>query len=382
MSEHSVFSFSGSHRWFEGHCPASIRMSRGYPEQTNDAAERGTAAHALGEFVLSLGFNINDTLGLVFNDHKVDYKMIDDVSVYTSYVNQQSLKYGTKPLLEQRVVMSSLGREDVYGTSDCNFLVPEQGIIEVADYKNGYGVVEVKDNPQTIGYAIAALDTFKMWDQVHTIKNTIIQPNGNHIDGPIRSALYPISVMPEWQDRYRRSVALAEDKTQKPNAGSHCFYCRAQANCRARIEYVLEHAYLNVPFEELSVPELEVIYREIGSTKKFLEKVEERVFNLALKGRKFEGFKVVRSYGRATCQNEDALVQDAHGAGVDTSLMFHTKLKSKTDLKRILPAKMVDKHFVSPEPGKKLVPMHDNSPAIRITSASEAFADYKLPSGE
>jgi hypothetical protein len=67
---------------------------------------------------------------------------------------------------------------------------------------------------------------------------------------------------------------------------------------------------------------------------------------------------------------------------MDTSLMFHTKLKSKTDLKRILPAKMVDKHFVSPEPGKKLVPMHDNSPAIRITSASEAFADYKLPSGE
>jgi len=378
MSEHSVFSFSGSHRWFEGHCPASIRMSRGYPEQTNDAAERGTAAHALGEFVLSLGFNINDTLGLVFNDHKVDYKMIDDVSVYTSYVNQKSLKYGTRPLLEQRVVMSSLGREDVYGTSDCNFLVPEQGIIEVADYKNGYGVVEVKDNPQTIGYAIAALDTFKMWDQVHTIKNTIIQPNGNHIDGPVRSALYPIRVMREWQEKYKRSVALAEDKTQKPNAGEWCFYCPAQANCRARIEYVLEHAYLNVPFEELSVPELEVIYREIGSTKKFLEKVEERVFNLALKGRKFEGYKVVRSYGRASCQDEDALVQDAHGAGVDTSLMFHTKLKSKTDLKRILPAKMVDKHFVSPEPGKKLVPMHDNSPAIRITSAAEAFADYKL----
>lgn len=378
MSEHSVFSFSGSHRWFEGHCPASIRMSRGYPEQTNDAAERGTAAHALGEFVLSLGFNINDTLGLVFNDHKVDYKMIDDVSVYTSYVNQQSLKYGTKPLLEQRVVMSSLGREDVYGTLDLGFIVLRDRQLEIGDYKNGYATVDVVNNSQEIGYSIATLDTFDLWDKIDTIKNTIVQPNGNHIDGPVRSALYPIRVMREWQEKFKRSVALAEDKTQKPNAGEWCFYCPAQANCRARIEYVLEHAYLNVPFEELSVPELEVIYREIGSTKKFLERVEERVFNLAIKGRKFEGFKVVRSYGRAACQDEDALVQDAHGAGVDTSLMFHTKLKSKTDLKRILPAKMVDKHFVSPEPGKKLVPMHDNSPAIRITSASEAFADYKL----
>jgi hypothetical protein len=378
MSEHSVFSFSGSHRWFEGHCPASIRMSRGYPEQTNDAAERGTAAHALGEFVLSLGFNINDTLGLVFNKHKVDYKMIDDVSVYTSYVNQQSLKYGTKPLLEQRVVMSSLSRTDVYGTLDLGFIVLRDRQLEIGDYKNGYATVEVVNNSQEIGYSIATLDTFDLWDKIDTIKNTIIQPNGNHIDGPVRSAIYPIRVMREWQEKFKRSVALAEDKTQKPNAGEWCFYCPAQANCRARIEYVLEHAYLNVPFEELSVPELEVIYREIGSTKKFLEKVEERIFNLAIKGRKFEGFKVVRSYGRAACQNEDALVQDAHGAGVNTSLMFHTKLKSKTDLKRILPAKMVDKHFVSPEPGKKLVPMHDNSPAIRITSASEAFADYKI----
>ena len=171
-------------------------------------------------------------------------------------------KYGTKPLLEQRVVMSSLGRDDVYGTSDCNFLVPEQGIVEITDYKNGYGVVEVQDNPQTIGYAIAALDTFQMWDQVHTVRNTIVQPNGNHVDGPVRTAVYPVRVLHEWREKFRRSVALAEDKSQKPKAGEHCYYCPAQANCRARIEWVLDHAYVTVPFEELSIPELELIYRE------------------------------------------------------------------------------------------------------------------------
>ena len=373
---HSIYSFSGSHRWFE--CPASVRMSKGYPEQSNPAAERGTAAHALGEFVLRLGFNINDLIGVVFNSIPVDHKMIDDVSVYTSYVNQQVVKYGVRPLLEQRVVMTSLGRDDVFGTSDCNFLVPSQGIIEVADYKNGYGIVEVKDNPQTIGYAIAALDTFDMWDNVHTVKNTIIQPNGNHVDGPVRSALYPISVMREWQEKYRRAVALADDKHQKPHAGEWCFYCPAQANCRARTERHLTIAYTDVPFEEMSIGELEVIYREIGSTRVFLEKVEERIFNLALKGRKLDGFKIVKSYGRASCKDEKALVDDAQKIGVMSDQLYRQTLKSKTDLKRVLPDSLVNKHFVSPEPGKKLVPLHDNSPAIRITAASDAFAGFKI----
>lgn len=377
-SAHSKFSFSGSHRWIEDACPASVRMSQGYPEQSNPSAERGTAAHGLGEFVLRLGFDIRQMLGMEFNNIAVDYKMIDDVFVYTSYVNQMTAKYGTKPLLEQRVVMSSLGRDDVYGTSDCNFLVPEQGIVEVTDYKNGYGIVEVDNNPQTIGYAIAALDTFQMWDRVHTVRNTIVQPNGNHVDGPVRTAVYPVRVLHDWREKFRRSVALAEDKSQKPKAGEHCYYCPAQANCRARIEWVLDHAFVTVPFEELSIPELELIYREIGSTKAFLEKVEERVFNLAMRGRRFDGYKVVQSYGRAECKDESALVDEAVALGKTYDQLYNTKLKSKTDLKRVLPHNVVNKHFVSPEPGKKLVPMHDNSPAIRIQPATEAFAAFKI----
>lgn len=377
-SAHSKFSFSGSHRWIEDACPASVRMSQGYPEQSNPSAERGTAAHGLGEFVLRLGFDIRQMLGMEFNNIAVDYKMIDDVFVYTSYVNQMTAKYGTKPLLEQRVVMSSLGRDDVYGTLDLGFIVLRDRTLEIGDYKNGYATVEVLNNSQEIGYSIATMDTFDLWDKIDTVKNTIVQPNGNHIDGPVRSATYPISVMYDWQAKYKRSVALAEDKSQKPKAGEHCYYCPAQANCRARIEWVLDHAYVTVPFDELSIPELELIYREIGSTKVFLEKVEERVFNLAMRGRRFDGYKVVQSYGRAECKDESALVDEAVALGKTHDQLYNTKLKSKTDLKRVLPHNVVNKHFISPEPGKKLVPMHDNSPAIRIQPATEAFAAFKI----
>lgn len=378
MSEHSVHSFSGSHIWIEGHCPASIRMSVGYPDVTNPAAEKGTSAHALGEFVQAVGVNIRDCLGLTFNNIKVDHKMIDDVSIYTGYMAEKSILYGVKPLLEQRVVMSSMGRDDIFGTSDCNFLALDQGILDIADYKNGYGIVEADNNPQTAGYGVASLDTFDLWGDIDAVKNTIIQPNGNHKDGPIRQVIYTIPQMREWQEKYRRSIALTEDVTQKPNAGEHCKWCKAQANCRARTEYVLEVAYTDVPFEELSIGELELIYRNIGSVKTFLEKVEQRVLGLAMRGRKFDDFKVVLSYGRTSVVDEKELVEYARGEGHDTEDLYNIKLKSKTDLKRILPNDVIKKHFVSPEPGKKLVPMHDNSPAIRIQGDFSAFNEFKI----
>lgn len=378
MGEHAIHSMSGSHIWMEDRCPASIRKSREYPNDTNSMAELGTSAHELGEFVAGLGANIRDCLGLVFNGNVVTHKMIDDVSIYTNYIAEKSAMYGVKPALEQRVVMSSMGRTDIFGTSDCNFIAINHCILEIVDYKNGYGIVEAKNNSQTAGYGISALDTFKLWDKVNTIITTIVQPNGNHKDGPIRKAVYSIRQMRDWQEKYRRSIILTEDKTQKPNAGEWCNYCRAQANCRSRIEYVLDKAYTEVPFDELSIPELEIIFKNVGNIKRFLEKVEQRVFGLAMNGKKFDEYKIVKSYGKTTCVDQEGLVQVARDEhDYETEDLYNIKLKSKTDLKRILPDELIKKHFVSPEPGRKLVPMHDNSPAVRIQGDFSAFDNFK-----
>ena len=376
--QHSKFSFSGSHIWMEDKCPASIRMSQGFDNPSNPAAAKGTAAHALGEFSAKLGVNIRDCLGLTFEGHKVDHKMIDDVSLYTGYISDKTIGYGVKPELEQKVVMTSLGRNDVYGTSDCTFVSLEERSIDVIDYKNGYGMVDVKKNSQTIGYSIATLDTFNLWGSIDTIVNTIVQPNANHVDGPIRQELYTIDDMKYWLEKYRRSVSLAENKNTRPNAGKHCHWCLAQSNCRARVDYVLDVAYTNVPFDELSIGELEIIYNNISSIKSFCDKVEKRIFGEAQKGRKFEDVKLVKSYGRASVKNEEALIVDAENEGLERDDLFNLKLKSKTDLKRILPHSIVNKHFVSPEPGTKLVEMSNNSPAIRVNSVKGVFDAFKI----
>lgn len=370
---HSIYSFSSSHRWMS--CPATIRMSKGYPNGTNDAAELGTAVHELGEFCIALGVQPDECIGLKFNDLIATQQMVDGATMYKNVVDDLTLRYGVQPLMEQRVVMSSLGRDDVYGTSDVTHIALDKRILHTTDYKNGYGVVEVEDNSQTAGYSVATLDTFDLWDKVDVIHNTIIQPNYGHIEGPVRTIEYSITDMVEWREKYRTAVLRADDLNEKPIAGEHCHYCPAQANCRARMEYALNKAYTDTPIENISIGELELIYRETRSIQKFLDMVGGRMLEEGRNGVDFKDFKVVKSFPRAVCNDEDALFKDVEKLGLDKAKFFNNpKLIGKTKAKALLGKELTEKHYRVPPASTTLVPNSDKRPAMRVGKATGVFA--------
>lgn len=372
MTVHSVYSFSSSHRWIA--CPASIRMSKGIPNTTNDAAERGTAEHLLGEFCISIGVAPADCLGLTFNNIIVDRDMVEGATLYKNVVESLSLRYGAKPLLEQRVVMSSLGRLDVYGTSDCTHIATEQRILHTTDYKGGRGVVHVDDNSQTVGYSIATLDTFGLWDKVDKVVNTIVQPHYDHIQGPVRHVEYTIEQLKQWQLVFAGAVSKADDPTTKPVAGEHCHYCPRSANCRARMEYTLKYAYTDCPVDSISIGELETIYQESRSVKRFLEDVEKRVLDEARNGASFKNFKLVESYSRAICHDEKGLLEIAKQAGVDpVKLFLDPRLVGKTKAAELLPKDIVNRFYRVPPVSSTVVPLTDKRPAMRVGKAIGIF---------
>lgn len=379
MAEHSVYSFSGSHIWIEDHCPASIRMCRGYPNTTNPAAERGTIAHTLGETCIALGIKPIEFIGLNIDSHEIDEKMADDVSLYVNVINDFTARYNLKPLLEQRVVMSSLNRDDVYGTSDCTHIALVQRVLHTSDYKNGYENVEVINNSQTAGYSVATMDTYDLWDKVDVIYNTIVQPNGNHIQGPVRTVQYTVPELLQWRDKYKRSVILADDPNTKPKAGPWCKYCKAQANCRTRMEYSLAIAYTNEHIEGISVQEIECLYKELDNVKKFFESVESRALAEARKGYKFQDYKLVNSYPRAQVKDEKCFITEALKHGVkEIDLYNNPKLIGKTKAKKLLPVELVNKYYKTPKPSTTLVKMNDNRPAVRINDAKDLFSNKSL----
>lgn len=378
MATHSKYGFSSSDRWMK--CPATIRMSAGLPNPTNEPAELGTAVHGLGEFSIALGVNPKRCIGTKFNGILVTEKMAEDASVYRNFSDNLTLTTGVKPLLEQRVTMSSLGRTDVFGTSDLTHIALGMRKVFTSDYKNGRGLVEVHDNSQLAGYSVATLDTFNLWDKVDEVTNTIIQPNYDHIDGPIRSVTYTIPELREWQQRYAIAVRRADDPNEKPVAGEHCHYCLAQANCRARAEYTMKTAYTDVPLYQLSLGELEMIYSERQSVRKWLEAVEERMLKEGRNGAEFKAFKLVESFSRATVDNPEGLIKEAVKHGVDPlKLYLDPRLKGKTEAAKLLPANVVKQYYKVSPPTTTIVEMSNNRPAVRIGNAVGIFSTIQEP---
>ena len=377
---HSTYAFSAASRWFEDACPASIRLTRNIKDSSSRAAELGTAAHELGEFCIKYGVSCETLIGQKFGEYSddktdiiVDAEMVEAVSLYVGYARDLAIKTGVKPMLEKRVYMYSLGRNDVYGTSDLVLVDLANRRLYIGDYKHGYGVVEVANNKQLIGYSISTLDTLKLWEQIDEVVTTIIQPRKSHIDGPIRSHTYTTAELVQWQQRFANSIRLAEDPNSKPAPGEHCLWCR-KARCKARFEYVLELTHPDSPDDELTEKQVGLIYTKLDVIKRFCDRIEEEQLTLAReKGITPDGYKVVKGIKRAVVENEQGLLDEIKNIDVDLDKIYRKSLVSKTAANKVLPKDIVNKYWQVPPAQLTLAKMNDNRPAVKVGSTNGVF---------
>lgn len=365
---HSIYGASSSQRWLI--CSASVGMSKGLPDIPSDDAELGTAAHDLGEFCLRLGINTYDCIGLTFNDHKVDVSMANAVQLYVGYVRDICTKYNVNPMLEERVIMFSV-RNDVFGTSDCIFIIGDW--LFVIDYKHGYDLVDVVNNTQALHYAVSTLDTFQLWQSIKHVKTVIVQPHGDHKDGAIRECDYTIDHLIYWQQVFKEGVRKSdEEPTFK--AGTHCKHCPAMDNCRARFYHTVNHTYLDKNFNELTNDELTSIFKETKIIEKHLSKVKDKVIELMRKGEFIDGYKLVKAVPKTKCIDEKGFVREAAAQSTrEESEFYNLKLKSKTDCKHLVQGDdyIINKFFKRPDTTAiKVVPITDNRPAISVDKPS------------
>ncbi len=371
--KHSIYGASISPIYLA--CNASVLMSRGKPNHTNEPAEQGTAAHACGEFCLRMRVNAYECIGMVFNRSKafpdgftVDQEMADAVQVYVAHILSICLRLGVNPLVEIRVVMSSI-RDDVFGTSDCIIIAGDT--LYVLDYKHGWIIVNIANNSQAIFYAIAVMDTYNLWGQIKHIHTAIIQPRPDHIDGAIRYHEYTPEQLHSWFHKFRKAILYPSDK---PVAGTHCKYCLARANCKTRMMRTIELAFSDVPLDQVSIEELEILYLETQSIKTHLQAVDDRMTELAKEGHQFENLKLVTARKFAICKDETAFMQAVVKSGVDKSKLYNTKLVSMTAAKKVVDKNIVNEYFIKPPAGIDLVPLTDSRPAMSTNrSAAGVF---------
>ena len=372
-NEHAILSASSSHRWLE--CTPSARLELEFSDYESVAAKEGTAAHALAEHKLKRKLKMrSDRPVSEFNDEDMEL-YTDDYSdyVYEQYKKAQRYDENAQIFIEQRLDFSCYV-PDGFGTGDA--VIISKGKIQIIDLKYGQGVlVNAENNSQMMLYALGALKKFGKDYEIKKVKLVIFQPRRENV------SVWETTVtqLKKWAEKKLRPRAeMAFKGTGNYQPGSHCQFCKAAAKCRARAEENLKLAQ-----EEFKKPplltdaEIETILGKIQGLKKWADEIWEFALDQALKGKQWNGFKVVQGKSVRKYSDEQKVVDACNKAGYKD--IYVKKLITLTEMEKLMGKKVFNEvlgSLIEKPAGKPtLVEESDKRPAI--TTAMNEFSVIK-----
>lgn len=419
MSAHAQLSPSRAHRWMA--CPGSIREEAKYPETTGPAAIDGTHTHTLLELCIKDDLaDPSKYVGMALTDHEgefvVDMERARRVLVAIEYIRNQVKEYnGLFTILpEQRVDPAHLiGRTDMAGTVDVQIFGGDT--IELIDYKDGMGVVEVIDNPQLMQYALGVLASFKLPINVEypykRVRMTVIQPKlaVKNIN-PISSYELPVSAILNKIGH----VVVAAKATDDPDAplvpgDSQCKFCRAKGSCAALAGNVMREVGImfqptvqsfdiaqqaaNKDPATMDDQQIRQIMEAAPLMRQLLDGVEEEALRRLKAGVSIPGLKLVNGKGsRVWSLSENEIAEKLIGMGVPKTSVYETKLVSPAKAEKLVwkkrdgtekqlterQLKTLDQEYVSKIAGKlTVVSESDSRPAV-VLNAAPMFGAVEL----
>jgi site-specific DNA-methyltransferase (adenine-specific) len=203
------------------HCAGSVQAEdeAGRPP-AGEAAERGTALHAIAETLLRDG---KDTTGAPV-----------EVAAYINEVRRLAATTGTVPLIEHRLDLSH-HHPELFGTADCVIVDLDRGVLTVTDFKSGFHHVAA-DVLQLKLYAGMAFLRLSLADaqRIHWITTTVIQPNGG--GEPVRRETHRVAdILQTLSDYVDRAHLATGSKNPPRTAGPWCtgHFCAARGACPA-----------------------------------------------------------------------------------------------------------------------------------------------------
>ena len=372
--KHAILSASSSHRWLN--CNPSARLEQEFEDRTSEAAEEGTAAHALAEHNLRKSLKMRSTRPVSKYDS-------DEMEAYTDgYVEfvlealEEAKQQCSDPLvmIEQRLDFSCYV-PDGFGTGDC--LIVADHILHIIDFKYGMGVlVDAEDNPQMMLYALGALRLVDSLYDIDTVSMTIYQPRRENVS----TCAMSVDALMFW---VKNTLQPNADRAYKGEGeyipGPWCTFCKAAVKCRARAEEKLQLAkYEFAPPPLLTDAEIEDILSRLDDLTKWANEIAAYAQDAAVNhGKHWEGFKLVESRTNRKYSDETAVIEAAKAAGY--SDIFKKSLIPITEMEKLMGKKTFSEVLgglvIKPQGKPTLVPVSDKRPAIIVSGANDDFTE-------
>lgn len=369
---HALLSPSSASRWL--HCTKSARLELEFSEKESGAAAEGTAAHALCEHKLKKALKQRSIRPVLEYDSD---EMEETTDAYRDYVLEQLMQERQQCPDAQIFIETKLDLTNYvpssFGTCDCLIVSDER--LHIIDFKYGQGIlVEAKENPQMMLYALGALDIYDGLYDFKEVAMTIFQPRRENVS-TWRASL---TALRQWaEEELKPKALLAETGEGEFCSGDWCLFCKAAVKCRARAAAKLELAK-----QEFSLPpilsddEIEAILPKLSDLTKWASDIMAYATDAAIShGKQWRGFKVVEGRSVRKYKDEDAIIQAAKEAGYTD--IFNTSLITLTKMEKLMGKKKFKETLgsliVKPKGKPTLVPDSDKRPAMQDNDAKSDF---------
>lgn len=304
---------SAAARWLP--CPASAVVAQVYPNDESDASTKGDYAHYVLECSILFG---------ILWPHTTDQDVNDNIAATVEWVLQTRNLYGPdcRIIPEKQYDIPETGE---FGTCDVTLVSPT--VLHIADYKNGFVIVDVDGNEQMLTYLCGAIAEYGPREQYYI---TVIQPNGSHIDGPIRT----VPVTHEQVEAHRAKIAWSMANEHVYKAGKHCkkSYCPHRGNCAAFLEFAHTNAfdaYWPTDLNAMSDEQLATALDHADILQGLRDELRKAAMNRILQqNRSIRGYKTVK--GRQDRQFKDE--RPIKAVLADTFQVSHEQMHNHTFL--------------------------------------------------
>jgi Protein of unknown function (DUF2800) len=382
---HALLSASGASRWIT--CSPSARLEESFENKSSSFAEEGTLAHEFAELNLRvLTELISEKEYKKALEPLLAHKLYGGpemelfIEKHTDYVLEQfteakRLTPDAVLSIETKVDITHL-IEEGFGT--CDVIIIADGVLEVIDLKYGMGVrVEAEENKQLMLYGSGALEAYAMLYDIHTVRLTITQPRLDSISSWEISA----DDLRKWGEEVVKPAAIkAYAGKGEQVTGDHCKFCRASARCKAQADLALSTAQEDFKDPQLLTDdELVDIYAKVPSIDSWLKKVSAYMYEEALEGKKWSGYKLVDGQNRRAWSDEEEARRILKIDYVDEWILTEPKLKGITEIEKLVGKKefnaLLGDVVMHKKTSPSLVPESDKRPE-RLSAEDRAIKAF------
>lgn len=315
----------------------------------NAAAEEGTACgELLARMLLGKDIPAQAANGVYF-DNDMRFYMKPIVEEINS--NRQS-----EVLCEQRIDWQTRSGIWIRGSYDISFV--RDGKLYIDDLKYGWGIVEVPENWQLLGYAIG--EVIRRGVAFDKIVLRIHQPRPHHEDGSTREWVLTYAELLAYKERIeqRMEVIAAGDRTLQ--TGKQCKYCAASGEaCPAFNRLFYRALEVSYEFTQDQIDDAELA-RQLDHVSRAVEVIKIKTDSLnELAVSRIKAGKIVPGYltesrygdrkwrGGVTPESIEALT----GKRIVEQVMLSPAKAEKLGIPKDFVNQLVDRHFL----GQKLV---------------------------